>query len=353
MLLSQRYKWIFFLLLSLLLSECRQTVHAIELTCDENQQFKYRHNDINILGHFPGVAKEAVYQLNGGEEVSFYVKGIDVDKDKISRNRLFKKGDFNIEIPIDSADLSCGKNRLRICVIDSSGKRHPRDMAFTWDSTSVDLPLDLTDLSAYSNIQEIGQVVNGAFELDLQQKVIRTIGPVGNDALLLLGSPHGSQEATYSVVFSGKAGVFLGLADFFAGHEAAIPSIGIKPGWSSAGLATIRPDKKASAQTWLAWGDLLYDDRPWVVKTDPPKPFEYQVRQEYRVRQQVLFRDNVNRARFKIWLAGESEPEGWLCEESDEAIQDKKTKFRKGSFGLFQFNGQPTEWFNIKVVSLE
>ena len=353
MLLDQRYKFIIFVLSSLFFGGCQYVVDTIQLTYDRNQQFKYRHDDINILGHFSGVAKEAVYQLNNGKEVPFYIKGTDLGKDKISRNRLFEKGDFNIEIPINSTDLSNGKNRLEISVIDSLGKRHRQNVTFTWDSTPVDLPLDLTDLSAYSNIQEIGQVVNGAFELYPQQDVIRTIDPVANDALLLLGSPHGSQEATYSVIFNDTTGVFLGLADFFAGHEAAIPAIGIKPGWSSAGLATIRPDRNGSAQTWLAWGDLLYDDRVWVVKTDPPKPFEYQVGCEYRVRQQVLFRDGINRARFKIWPGGEPEPDGWLCEESDEDIQDKKIKFRKGSFGLFQFNGQPTEWFNIKVVCLE
>ncbi len=352
MLLNQKYKFLVFVLSVLLFGGCQRASYNIQLTYDKKQQFKYRHGDINILGHISSVSKDGVYQLNGGKKVPFYVKGIDSVKDSISRNRLFEKGDFNIEIPINSSDLSAGKNRLLISMIDSLGKRHRRKVKFNWESTPVDISLDLTDLSAYSHIQEIGQIVNGAFEFDPQRNIIRTVAPVEKDALLLLGSPHGSQEATYSVIFGDTTGIFLGLADFFAGHEAAIPPIGIKPGWSSAGLATIRPDRNGSAQTWLAWGDLLYDDRIWVVKTESPKPFEYQAGREYQVRQQVIFRDGINRARFKIWPAGEPEPDGWLCEESDEDIQDNKVKFKKGSFGLFQFNGQPTEWFNIKVVSI-
>ncbi len=104
---------------------------TIQLTDGENQQFKYRHADINILGHFSEVAKEGVYQLNDGKEVPFYVKGIDVKRDKISRNRLFKKGDFNIEIPIASKDLSNEENRLEICVTDASGEKHSRSVTFT------------------------------------------------------------------------------------------------------------------------------------------------------------------------------------------------------------------------------
>ncbi|MCF6359397.1 MAG: hypothetical protein L3J29_01395 [Cyclobacteriaceae bacterium] len=347
---------IIFALCMLLASGCQQpdnTNNSIQLTYGSNQQFKYRHNDINVLGHFSGVAKEASYQLNNGTGVSFYIKGIDIIKDSISRNRLFGNGDFNIEIPISSTKLSAGDNQLDIKVIDSLGATYNKRVTFTWDSSPVDNSLDLTDLSGYSHIQEIGQIVNGAFELDSKKNTIRTVAPVEKDALLLLGSPYGSQEATYSVIFGDTTGYFLGLADFFAGHEAAIPPIGIKPGWSTAGLATISPKRNGgSAQTWLAWGDLLYDDRVWVAKTYPPKPFKYEAGREFRVRQQVIFKDNINRARFKIWPAGELEPEEWLCEESDENIKNNKTKFHKGSFGLFQFMGQPTEWFNIKITPI-
>ncbi len=78
---------------------CYSESKSIRLIYGKSQQFRYRHNDINILGNFAGTAKEAIYQLNDGETAAFYVKGSDRKKDKISRNRLFRDGDFNIEIP--------------------------------------------------------------------------------------------------------------------------------------------------------------------------------------------------------------------------------------------------------------
>jgi hypothetical protein len=331
---------------------CQPAAEALRLTCGAEQNFKYRHEDINILGTFSGIPKEVTYQLNGGATVDFYIKGMDPEKDKVSRNRLFREGDFNIEIPVNSEDLQAGQNQLEIEIIDTENQPHRKEVIFAWDPEPVALPLELSNLAAYSNVQQLGQIVNGAFEIDHEKNVIRTSQPVAKDVLLLLGSPFGSQEATYSVVFGGESGNFLGLADFFAGHEESIPAIGIKPGWSSAGLATIRPDQNQSAQTWLAWGDLLEDKRKWVVKTDPPKPFEFQVGLKYRVRQQVLFQNGVNRARFRIWPEGTEEPEDWLCEESDENVPENQIKFETASFGLFQFGGQPTEWSDIRLVGL-
>ena len=88
------------------------------------------------------------------------------------------------------------------------------------------------------------------------------------------------------------------------------------------------------------------------MKTDPPVRFDIKYGQVYRVRHQVLFEDGIDRARFRIWPAGEDEPENWLCEENDADISDDKIKFNRASFGLFQYNGKPTEWFDITVRSL-
>ena len=141
-------------------------------------------------------------------------------------------------------------------------------MTFSWDSTPVPLPLDLSDLSGFAHIQAVGQIVDGAFDLDQAQNVIRSRIPVGWDMLFLIGSPHGSQEATYNVSFSSTGdGIFLGLSDFFTGHESQKPDVGIKPGYSTAGLATLRPD--GVAQSWISWGDLTSRKEHWVVVTVP------------------------------------------------------------------------------------
>lgn len=341
------------LLLSLLiaLTECSKSPNIITLHYGTEQVFQFRHSDINILGRIDTVfqVQKSVYSLNKGEEVSFYIKGTDSTSDRISQNRLTSNGDFNIEIPIDSPDLKEGLNNLRIIIVGSDNQNHTQTMSFTWDSAPVTMPLDLTDLSDVINIQDIGQAVNGTFEIDHTRNIIKTREPVGKDVLLLLGSPNGSQEATYAVRFYEGSRAFLGLSDFFAGHEAAEPPIGIKPGWSSAGLATLRPNKEESAQIWLAWGDLLGSPEMWVVKTDPPIAFDFTYGRVYRVRHQVLFENGINSARFRIWPDGEQEPEEWICQESDADIPDSKIKFNRASFGLFQFFGKPTEWFDIRV----
>jgi len=327
----------------------------VQLTYGTHQTFRYRHRDINVVGTaaVPRPVRSSEYRLNDAAPVSFYVKGADAKRDRISRNRLQSAGDFNIEIPITTPCLVAGKNKLTIHITASGGLPHEATMTFTWDPTPIPLPIDLTDLSEVQDTQQIGQVVNGAFQVDAERNVIRTRSPVAKDALLLLGSPHGSQEATYGVRFPKHGGTFLGLSDFFAGHEPAAPHIGIKPGWSSAGLATIRPDPEKAAQVWLAWGDLLERPEKWVIKTDPPKPFPVELGGVYCVRHQVLIEDGVNRCRFRIWPAGESEPDAWLCEEDDSAIPNDKVKFRTASFGLFQYGGEPTEWFDIRVDSLD
>ena len=326
----------------------------IQLTYGTQQTFRYRHRDINVIGTaaVPQPVRSSVYQLNDAVPVAFYVKGTDAKLDRISRNRLQSAGDFNIEIPVKSPRLVAGKNKLTIRVTDSDGQPHEATMTFAWDPTSIPLPIDLTDVSEVRDIQHIGQIVNGVFQVDASRNVIRTCSPVAKDALLLLGSPHGSQEATYGVRIPKLGGTFLGLSDFFAGHEPAAPHIGIKPGWSSAGLATIRPDPEKAAQVWLAWGDLLDRPEKWVVKTDPPRPYPVELGGEYRVRHQVFFEGGVNRCRFRIWPAGESEPDVWLCEEDDSAVPNEKTKFRAASFGLFQYGGEPTEWFDIRIRPL-
>ena len=332
---------------------------TIALVYGTTQQFRYRHRDINILGHIDAALplRRSVYSLNRGPEVTFYVKP-PPDEDRTGRqkkgpsiNRLEHDGDFNIEIPVAAPELEPGDNAIEIEIEDGNGETESLDMRFTYAPAPLPLPLDLTDLSQVENIQEIGQIVDGAFDVDPVQNVIRSRAPVGSDIVLVLGSPHGSQEATYDIRFSGTDnGIFLGLSDFFVGHEAEDPDVGVKPGYSSAGLATVKPD--GEARTWLAWGDLSKRKEFWVVRTEPAAHFPAQKGILYRVRHQVIFKDGVDRARFRIWPADRPEPDAWLCEEDDSGVAHTFIKFSRASFALFQYFGTPTEWSNIRVTAL-
>ncbi len=335
-------------------ANCQTKSGQIHLHYDLHQQFKYRYRDINILGttNVSLPVKDAFCNINNGHKKSFYIKGTDADKDKISRNRLQAPGDFNIEIPIATEELIPGLNEMAICIEDALNEEHRFKMDFTWDPSPVDLPLDLVDLSDFESVQQIGQVVDGNFIIDHDRNVIRAKAPVGKDVLLLLGSPYGSQEAFYKVRFTSLGGAFIGLSDFFAGHEKACADIGIKPGWSTSGLATVRGTDE-SACAWLAWGDLLDSPKKWVIQTTPPAKFHIETGKTYYVRHQVIFKNNINTCRFRIWSVYEKEPDDWLCIENDKSVPDNMIKFSEGIFGLFQYEGQPTEWFDIHLRLIE
>ena len=269
-----------------------------------------------------------------------------------ARSRLERIGDFNIEIPGWSPARVEGDSRLVIEIAGAAGGRHVSELTICWNPQPVALPLDLSDLSSFSHIQEVGQVVDGAFDLDPAAGVIRSRSPVARDAIVLLGPPHGSHEATYGIRFSETAsGYLIGLSDFFVGHEADEPDVGVRPGWSSAGLAAVRP-RDGGAQAWLAWGDLLERPEVWVVKTDLPVAFRVEPGRDYRVRHQVTFADGVDRCRFRIWPADEPEGDAWLCEESDANVADTFARFTRASFGLFQNAGMAIEWFDIQLRAL-
>ncbi len=332
---------------------------TVRLTYGSRQQFRRRHHDLTVLGRildasFP--VKAAQWMLNGGASQPFYVEqepDLDVDwirgyKQSPGELRCRDQGEFCIEIPADLGDLAPGENQLSIEVKDAAGAFHTAGMAFTWMPEPVPLPLDLRDLSAYRSIQEIGQAVNGAFDLDPEANVIRSRGPVAPDALLLLGSLRGNQEATFRARFTETAGAkWLGLADFFAGLTEGEPRRGIKVGWCSAGMAALSPTDGGRA--FLAWGDHSGDPREWAVATNPAAPVEVRRDRAYRVRHQFCNHGGIGRVRYRIWPEGTPEPHDWLCSEEDREVPPELPRNRQGSFGLFQHMGHPIEWSDILV----
>lgn len=357
----------------------------IALTYGERQQFRSRYRDLNLLGRVEGAMplRHAVYRLNGGPATAFYVEQIpgppDLDwrfqyKSSPARLRLPHRGDFNVEIPVGSPRLEAGTNEVLIDIEDGDGRHHAARMVLTWDPRPVSLPLDLRDLSGFGHAQEVGQIVNGAFDLDPHRNVLTARAPVAPDALLVLGGPAGSQEATYDVVFADPhRAKYLGLSDFFVGHEEEDPPLGIKPGWSTAGLATLTygwrpgsppevrplgPDDLAplarvgEARAWIACADNSRRRERWLVRTDPPATVPIEAGVTFRVRHQVRFENGVNHTRFRLWPADQPEPGDWLCAADDRRLAADAPRFSRASFGLFQHTGMSTEWSNILVVPL-
>ncbi|MEO1523247.1 MAG: hypothetical protein AAFU78_21075 [Cyanobacteria bacterium J06633_2] len=339
----------------------------IRLAYGTQQKFRFHHSDINILGEIdlpaaPEMIERSEYQLNDSAPVHFYIEPkVDAntpgkypyDCKTPSCHRLRNRpGHFNIEISIENPVLVEGWNTVKIEVESSIGSIERADLTFHWDPQPVLLPLDLSDLSGYQSVQEIGQVVNGAFDIDPECNVVRARSPVGSDILFLVGSPYESQEATYDVRFADRK-VFIGVSDFFTAHAEQSPDLGIKPGYCTSGLATI--DGRGNAQIWIAWGDNLMDnDLEWVVRTENDfAHIDIEIGVLYSVRHQTIIGNGINCSRFRVWRKGTSEPAHWLCEEHNGGLAPKFPRNKQASFGLFQYFGAPTEWSNIRVRALD
>jgi hypothetical protein len=336
---------------------------AIRLTYGIRQRFRYRYHDITIRGEIDDLVPPLVraeQRLNGAAPRPFYVEQIpDEGTDWVNgykatpaELRCKELGEFCIEIAVDDPALRAGDNHLVMSTEDAAGHRHVAELSFTWDPTPLPLPLDLRNLRRFDDLQEIGQAINGAFDLDRKLNVIRSRAPVAPDAFLVLGSPHGSQEATYAVRFLEPEGAkWLGLADFMAGQEEGVPPRGLKVGWSSAGMAAL--GARGEARSFIAWGDHSGRPEEWAIATHPPAAVRIEKGRLYRVRHQVCFANGIDRVRFRIWPADQAEPDTWLCSEQDDAVPAGLPRHRQGSFGLFQHLGQPVEWSDILVAAHE
>jgi len=336
----------------------------IRFTYGDQQKFRRRVEDINIQGKVRAVSfpvAHASYALNNGPEREFYVENVPeppcIDwtyeyKDSPAELRLRRQGQFNLEIPTTSKHLEPGANTIRVVIEDAKGSTESDCVDFSWDPDPLPVSVDRRDLTDFTHIQEVGQVVNGQFDLDVEQNLIRSRAPVHPDSLLVIGSSHGSQEATYTVRFTDFAKIkWLGPSDFFAGHVEADPPIGIKPGWSSAGMAALNP--RNEARGFIAYGDHSGKAKEWVVQTAPPTKHELEVDRYYRVRHQVIFENGTNRVRYRIWPSSEDEPSDWLINEDDSAVPDSYPKHKTGAFSLFQHSGMPIEWSDIRIRPLE
>ncbi len=336
---------------------------TIALDYGDRQAFRYRAADITIRGKVEDAAfpvSDSRFSLNQGPWRALYVEAqIDRDtdwlngyKDTPAELRCRDQGEFCVEFSAHDPELRAGENTIAIEAVDAHGTCHRRVMAYDWDPTPPSLPLDLRDLTISRSVQEIGQAVNGVFDLDPIRNVIRSRAPVAPDALFVIGPLAQSQEATYAVRFLETQGAkWLGCSDFFAGLTEGMPGRGIKVGWISAGMAAMSP--RDGARSFLAWGDHSGDPREWAIATNPATPFPIERNRLYRVRHQTALEPEGMRVRWRIWPAETAEPGYWLCEEDTGALPVDLPRPKAASFGLFQHMGCSIEWSQIELREMK
>jgi hypothetical protein len=331
-------------------------MHTIDPTYGPSQTFRYRLADLTIVGTVNGLLappQRAEYRLNGAPAHPFYVEAVHDEgtdwlngyKKSPGELRCRHFGEFCIEIPRHDPHLRTGSNQIEIEVTEGAGRARTT-VGFDWNPAPLPTCLDLRDLGGFSSVQQVGQVVNGAFDLDTAANLIRSRAPVAPDALLVLGSPGTSQQATYRVRFSEPAqSKWLGLSDFFAGMVEGVPPRGIKVGWSTAGMAVAMPS--GAARSFLAWGDHSGHPQEWAIATNPPAPLPVERGRAYRVRHQILLAEKCNRVRFRLWPEDQAEPQSWICDENNGRLPPGHPRHEAASFSLFQHMGMPVEWSDI------
>lgn len=331
----------------------------IRLDYGTQQHFRPRAGDVTIRGMIEEATyplRAATFTLNDGPKRPLYVEqvpdeGVDWTtgyKDTPAELRCRHQGEFCIEFPDNDEHLREGDNRVSVAVVDADGQEAGITIDLDWNPTPAPFPIDLSDLSRYASAQDIGQAVNGVFDLDRAANVIRSRAPVAPDALFLVGSQGGSQEATYAIRFLDTAGAkWLGCSDFFAGMTEGSPPRGLKVGWSSAGMAALSPTD--GARSFIAWGDHSAARSEWAIATHPAQPFAVRAHVLYRVRHRISMHQGEHRVRWRIWPAEAREPDTWLCDEDTAKLPAHLPRHPTASFGLFQHFGQPIEWSDIVI----
>ncbi len=319
------------------------------------QRFCNRTCDLYVMERLANAIhpiKISIWSLNGAALVYIYVESVSdqsigwTNEHKASPgvNRLKDLCDFNIEVLTSKPTLRASENRFLISIKDATGQANQIEIVFTYDPTPMTLPLDPTDVSSYRHVQEVVQVVNGTIYIN--HDLICSRARVYPNGLLVLGSPHGNQEATNNVDFPDPSKIkWLGTSDFFAGHQGLTPPIGMKPGWSSAGMIALNPHEEG--RSFLAYVDLVGTHHECVVHITPRKRFNVRKHVLYWVRHQVRLTDGIDNLRYKSWIEGTPEPNKWLIEEDASCIPNQFPKYKECTYELFQHSGMPIEWSNI------
>lgn len=270
--------------------------------------------DFNLLGAISAVEDLAQlsYRFNDGPE-----RALSAGRDPYGfgdGRRLARNGHFNADIPIE--ELHLGDNKITVYAIDTNGQSCKKEMIvekLTGDST---LPLKVT-WEQLKNPQDVGQYVDGHWAIGAQG--LRT-QHTGYDRIFLLGNTNWSDyEITAPITIhaidplagphSGDHG--LGLLLRFAGHingghrnfAAGQPKWGYQPFGAIAWLRwTIGPDMPPQKQFYRGDNDQHINHGEYYVEEGKTYVFKAACQ---------TLSPTTTRYSFKIWRAGELEPDAW------------------------------------------
>jgi hypothetical protein len=259
---------------------------------------------VNILGNVqdPDGVRTLHFSLNGGP-----LRRLSIGPDS---RRLAAAGDFNVEMTY--AEVNQGFNDVRIVASDTVGNVSERTVRAEVTKNVVwNLPYNI-NWGSVANIQDVAQVVDGAWEV--QAQTVRSVAP-SYDRLVAIGDVSWTNyEVTTSVTvhsvdpagyLSPSNGPAVGLGVRWKGHsvwDSSQPSIGY---WPLGALAWYRWKTDGTEQFQLLGNRLNkkhLDTTGRRLVVGSKYMFKVRVQTEP---------DGQHRYQFKTWLASGPEPAGW------------------------------------------
>lgn len=293
---------------------------------------------VNILGNVVSLngVKTLTYSLNGGPDFPLSI-GPD-------SRRLADEGDFNVEI--DYNDLQEGSNTLIITAVDDNDNitMQPVNVSFTagnyWPETYS------IDWSQVNDIQEVAQVVDGLWELD-----VNGVRPsfLDYDRLIAIGDLGWSDyEVTVPVTIYGidpsgydppSNGPAVGIGMRWKGHtdwDGSQPRWGFWP---------------TGAFGWYRWKStyerfqLAGNEYQQIAQDSSGRTVVFGSTYVFKIRVETLT-NGIPYYRFKVWEQGDQEPVSW-----DLTIEEDQADPQSGSVLLLAHHVDAS-FGNVQIVRL-
>jgi hypothetical protein len=309
---------------------------AIEIWHGETQRVGHlgdSQDDFNLMGHVAAWKDldQLYYRINGKAATPLAFRAY---------RRLVQDGDFNADIPIGA--LQMGENTITIDARFRDGESLQKQVKLMRE-TGADQPLPLhVRWSELKHLNDAGQAVDGHWQITPNGLRTRQIG---YDRVFLIGSRtwrdyEAQTEVTIHKVMpktspiSGGNGI--GMILRFAGHVAGGPRFfgSGQPKWGYQPFGSIgwirwdrgEGDKQSFAQFYPGDSDRKEDKQEFPITEGAT----YSMRFSCQTMPNADNGDGVTRYRYKVWLAGEPEPDMWTWER----IQTSRHALRAGGLAL-------------------
>ncbi len=289
---------------------------------------------VNILGNVSGDVASLSYTLNGGASRSLSIGADD--------RRLQNSGDFNVDISFSELDGSSADDTVRITAILATGEVYTQDVLIDYEAGSTWAADYSIDWNTVTDIQDVGQVVDGLWHIE--NGGVRTT-EIGYDRIITLGDSSWDNyqvdlTMTINQITAGtvRDGSGFGFGMLWGGHTddpiAGQPLAGYNP--------IVSPFYNTKQNEFQ-----LHGHPNWTERLDYGDTMFFEEGESYNVTVRVEQTNILDRVySFKIWEIGTAEPTEWTVQGTDIMTEPVN-----GSFALIAHHWDIT-FGNIDVTEI-